>query len=160
MFKYRIPFFLLALLVAGSQATSAQTPQGSNVGVLNCKMGPSIGLILGSRQKIACRFTPSGSSASEAYLGVISTLGLDIGITAGGAMAWSVFSTTAKPVPWALAGTYVGASGAIGVGVGVGANLLFGGSGRSVVLQPLSLEGSVGINLSLGASGLTLQPAG
>jgi hypothetical protein len=59
----------------------------------------------------------------------------------------------------ALAGTYVGASGSIGVGVGVGANLLFGGTGRSVVLQPLSVQGSVGINLSLGVSGLTLALA-
>ena len=58
-----------------------------------------------------------------------------------------------------LAGTYVGASGSVGVGVGVGANLLFGGSGRSIALQPLSVEGTVGINLSLGVSGLTLTLA-
>jgi hypothetical protein len=53
----------------------------------------------------------------------------------------------------------VGASGAVGVGVGVGANLLFGGTGRSIALQPLSVEGSVGINLSLGVSSLTLSLA-
>jgi len=47
----------------------------------------------------------------------------------------------------------------VGVGVGVGANMLFGGSGRSIALQPLSVEGSVGINLSLGVSGLTLALA-
>ena len=58
-----------------------------------------------------------------------------------------------------LAGTYIGASGSVGVGVGVGANLLFGGTGRSIALQPLSLEGSVGINLSCGVSGLTLAAA-
>jgi len=58
-----------------------------------------------------------------------------------------------------LAGTCIGASGSIGVGVGVGANLLFGGTGRSIALQPLSVEGSVGINLSLGVSGLTLALA-
>ena len=64
---------------------------------------------------------------------------------------------TAGPALGALAGTYVGASGS--VGVGVGANMLFGGSGRSIALQPLSVEGSVGINLSLGVSGLTLALA-
>ena len=64
-------------------------------------------------------------------------------------MAWGVFAPTAGPGRGALAGTYVGASGAIGVGVGVGANLLFGGTGRSIALQPLSVEGSVGINLSI-----------
>ncbi len=47
----------------------------------------------------------------------------------------------------------------MGVGVGVGSNMLFGGSGRSIALQPLSVEGSVGINLSLGVSGFTLALA-
>ena len=39
------------------------------------------------------------------------------------------------------------------------AYLLFGGTGRSIALQPLSVEGSVGINLSLGVSSLTLSVA-
>jgi hypothetical protein len=66
----------------------------------------------------------------------MNTIGLDIGITAGGVMAWGVFAPTAGPMYGGLAGTYVGASGSIGVGVGVGANLLFGGTGRSIALQP------------------------
>jgi hypothetical protein len=122
-------------------------------------MGPSIGLIFGSRQRMACRFTPNGGGQPESYVGVMNSVGLDIGITAGGVMAWGVFAPTAGPRRGALAGTYVGASGAIGVGVGVGANVLFGGTGRSIQLQPLSVEGSVGINLSLGVSGLTLTAA-
>ena len=81
----------------------------------------------------------------------MGTIGLDIGITAGGVLAWGVLAPTAGPMRGKLAGTYVGASGAVGVGVGVGANLLFGGSNRSIALQPLSVEGSVGINLSLGS---------
>jgi hypothetical protein len=108
---------------------------------------------------MACRFTPNGSSPPESYVGVMNSIGLDIGITAGGVMAWGVLAPTAGPQRGALAGTYVGASGAIGVGVGVGANVLFGGTGRSIALQPLSVEGSVGINLSLGVSGLTLALA-
>jgi uncharacterized membrane protein len=120
-------------------------------------MAPSIGLIFGSRQRMACRFTPSGGFApTEAYEGVMGTIGLDIGITAGGAMAWAVFAPTTGPRPGALAGSYAGVSSAVGIGVGVGANLLFGGTGRSIALQPLSLEGSVGVNLSLGVSKLTL----
>jgi hypothetical protein len=122
-------------------------------------MGPSIGLIFGSRQRMACRFTPNGGGQPESYVGVMNSVGLDIGITAGGVMAWGVFAPTSGPRRGALAGTYVGASGAIGVGVGVGANVLFGGTGRSIQLQPLSVEGSVGINLSLGVSGLTLTAA-
>jgi hypothetical protein len=54
----------------------------------------------------------------------------------------------------ALAGEYVGASGDIGLGLGVGANVLIGGSGRTFALQPVSLEGSV----ALGVSALKLRP--
>jgi hypothetical protein len=87
---------------------------------------------------------------------VFGRIGLDIGITAGGVLAWGVFAPTAGPLRGALAGSYGGASGAIGLGVGVGANVLYGGSGRTFTLQPLSLEGSVGVNLALGVAGLTL----
>jgi hypothetical protein len=58
----------------------------------------------------------------------------------------------------ALAGEYVGASGDIGLGVGVGANILVGGSARSFALQPLSLQGSVAVNFALGLSALHLRP--
>ena len=160
MFKRLLATGLFALTsICALTPAIAQTPSGTNVGTLTCRMGPSIGLIFGSRQRMACRFTPSGSFPAEAYVGVMSTVGLDIGITAGGALAWGVFAPTAGPRRGALAGTYAGASGAVGVGVGVGANLLFGGTGRSIALQPLSLEGSVGINLSLGVSSLTLTLA-
>lgn len=161
MLKHRIALALAAVTVASISPASAQTqpPPGTNVGALTCRMGPSIGLIFGSRQKMACRFVPNGSYPPEVYVGVMNTIGLDVGITAGGVMAWGVFAPNTGPMRGKLAGTYVGASGAIGVGVGIGANLLFGGTGRSIALQPLSVEGSVGINLSLGVSGLTLASA-
>jgi hypothetical protein len=157
MLKYILVPLTLLLVVLGSPLAVAQTPpQGTNVGVLSCKLAPSIGLLLGSRQRMSCRFAPNGPYPPEFYSGVMSTIGLDIGVTAGGALAWGVFAPTAGPMRGALAGTYVGATGSVGVGVGVGANVLFGGSNRSISLQPLSVEASVGLNLSLGVSGLTL----
>jgi hypothetical protein len=152
--------FLIAAFAAISvSAVKGQTPPGTNVGVLTCKLGPSIGLILGSRQRMACRFVPSGPFPPEVYTGVIGSIGLDVGITAGGAMAWGVFAPASGPMRGSLAGTYTGVSGSVGVGVGVGANVLFGGFHRSIALQPLSVEGSVGVNLSLGVSALTLTAA-
>ena len=159
MFKSLVAAMLIGLAVVPVSSAVAQTAPTTNVGTLTCRLAPSIGLILGSRQRMACRFVPSGAFPPEAYVGVMGTIGLDIGITAGGVLAWGVLAPTAGPMRGALAGTYVGASGAIGVGVGVGANLLFGGTGRSIALQPLSVEGSVGINLSLGISSLTLTLA-
>ena len=160
MSRYRLA--VATLLSALSVATlsvlpaSAQAPQGTSAGVLACKLSPSIGFIIASQQRMSCRFEPNGGGPPQFYSGVMNNIGLDIGITAGGALAWGVIAPTSGPMPGALAGTYVGASGAIGVGVGVGANVLVGGSNRTISLQPLSVEGSVGINLSLGVSGLTL----
>jgi hypothetical protein len=159
MFKHRIALGLSALAIAWVSPAAAEAPQGTAAGVLSCKLAPSIGLIIGSQQRMACRFAPNGPYPPEAYVGVMNSIGLDIGITAGGAMAWGVVTPNAGPMNGKLAGKYVGASGAVGVGVGVGANVLFGGSNRSISLQPLSVEGSVGFNLSLGVSELTLALA-
>src|SRR5215831_6034835 len=81
------------------------------------------------------------------------------GISAGGVLAWAVFAPTVGIPAGALAGEYVGASGDIGIGLGAGANVLVGGSARTVALQPVSVEGSVAVNVALGVSGLKLRPA-
>ena len=88
----------------------------------------------------------------------MNRIGLDIGITAGGVMVWAVLGNSSAIRPGVLAGRFVCASGEISVGVGAGANLLVGGTAKSVSLQPLSLEGQVGLNLALGVAGLTLIP--
>jgi hypothetical protein len=154
-----IALTLGALAIAWISPASAQAPQGTAAGALTCQLAPSIGLIFGSQQRMACRFQPNGAFPPEAYLGVMNSIGIDIGITAGGVMAWGVIAPNAGPMRGKLAGKYVGASGAVGLGVGVGANVLVGGSNRSISLQPLSVAGTVGVNLSLGVSGLTLVPA-
>jgi hypothetical protein len=93
------------------------------------------------------------------YVGVMTNIGIDIGVVAGGALAWAVLSPTAGPPAGALAGAYVGASGEATVGLGVGANVLIGGSARSIALQPVSVEGTAGLNFQLGLSNLELRPA-
>ena len=74
-------------------------------------------------------------------------------------LAWAVFAPTTGLPQGALSGEYVGASGDVGFVVGGGANVLMGGSGRTVALQPLSLQGSLAFNVVLGASSLKLRPA-
>ena len=127
--------------------------------MLTCRLAPSIGLLIGSRQRMSCRYVPNAGGPPEFYNGVMNNIGLDIGITAGGVLAWGVVAPTSGPMRGALAGTYVGASGAIGVGVGVGANVLVGGSNRTISLQPLSVEGQKGINIAGGITTVTLKPA-
>jgi hypothetical protein len=67
-----------------------------------------------------------------------------------------VLAPTNNPGPGSLAGTYVGATGSASVGVGVGANVLFGGFGNSISLQPLSVEGNRGVNVAGGIAEMTL----
>ena len=100
---------------------------------------------------------PDGSYPAENYLGDITTIGLDVGVTGGGVMAWAVFMPTRGSQYGALAGSYGGVSGDLSLGVGVGGNILVGGSDRSVTLQPFSVEGNTGVNLAIGASGMVLQ---
>ena len=82
-------------------------------------------------------------------------IGLDIGFTAGGELAWAVIAPTLGPPRGGLAGKYLGATGS--VTAGAGANALVGGFERSFVLQPLSVEGQTGLDLTLGVSGLELR---
>ena len=149
------PALLLGLLLIGNPAYA----QGSSTrqGMLTCRTSASLGLIIGSTQRLACQFKEN-SGWTQDYIGRINRIGLDIGITAGGVMAWAVLGSSSAIRPGALTGRFVGASGEISLGVGAGANLLVGGTAQSVSLQPLSLEGQVGINLALGVAALTLTP--
>jgi Protein of unknown function (DUF992) len=146
----------LALLAA---SVSTAVAQPTKAGLLTCYTSERIGLIIGSTQKLSCTFTPEYGPVPEHYLGTINRIGPDIGATAGGMMTWAVFAPTDGWLRGALAGEYVGASGNASVVVGVGANVLVGGSNRSIALQPLSVEGQVGLNLALGVAGLTLVGA-
>ena len=103
------------------------------------------------------RSEPVGPFPPENYTGTFGTLGFDIGVTLAQGLAWQVYAPTAGPLNGALAGAYVGPSGEIGVGVGVGANILFGGNGRAYALQPVSLSGEVALNVSVGISTIELR---
>jgi hypothetical protein len=135
----------------------AQSPSWVKVGGLGCTMSPTIGLLVVSEQKLNCKFTPDGPYPPDNYTGTMGTVGIDVGVIGGGLLAWAVYMPTQGPPQGSLAGTYGGASGSIAAGVGVGANVLLGGSARSVMLQPISVEGSVGIEVTLGVAALTLQ---
>jgi hypothetical protein len=150
---------LAALILApfGAPANAQAPGPWTQVGVLTCKLNPSIGFIIAGHQSMECNYAPNGPNPPQAYQGAINTVGLDLGVTAGGVLGWAVFAPTQGFAPGALAGEYVGASGDLGLGIGAGANILIGGSGRTFALQPLSLEGSVAVNIALGVSMLKLR---
>jgi hypothetical protein len=161
MYFYRLWLAALALVAALSAPAMAQAPQAwTQVGALTCAVDPSVGFILVGHQPMQCTYTPNPAPAPPQYYdGAINTVGIDIGVSAGSVLAWGVFAPTTGLPQGALSGEYVGASGDLGIGVGAGANVLLGGSGRTVALQPLSLQGSLAFNVVLGVSSLKLRPA-
>jgi hypothetical protein len=154
--RHRGVALILALGTLGS-ATEASSAGRAKVGTLTCNLAPTVGFIIGSRQRLSCRYTADGPWPPEIYIGHLSTAGLDIGFNGGGRMVWAVFAPINGYYRGALAGTYVGASADVAVGVGLGANALIGGSQRSFALQPLSVEANTGLNLAAGVSRLRLH---
>ena len=134
---------------AGAQQTRMQ-------GALECSF-VHIGMIVTSTRNVACNFKPRGGPP-EAYVGTLTRVGLDIGITGGGAIIWGVFTST-NLYAGMLSGTYVGASAEMSIAAGLGANVLVGGSNRSVALQPVSVQGQTGLNIAAGVSQLELHLA-
>ena len=158
MHRHRLLLATLALAAMLSVPAAAQAPQSwTQVGSLSCKVNPNIGFIIVGHQPMECLFTPNAQTPPQAYDGAINTVGLNVGISAGGVLGWAVFAPTTGVPAGALAGDYVGVSGDIGIGVGAGANVLLGGSDRIIALQPLSLQGSVALNVVLGVSSLKLR---
>ena len=142
----------LALPMAAMAQSSGR--QNTKIGLLNCNVAPGVGFIIGSSKSVTCRFTPN-RGRSENYAGTIKRFGLDIGATNRGKIVWAVFAPT-RPGAGTLAGDYVGASAEATVGAGVGANVLVGGFGRSISLQPLSVQRQRGLDVALGVADLTL----
>ncbi len=136
-------------------ASTGTTKTHTEIGILNCEVSGGLGFIIGSSKELSCRFNRPGRD--ENYFGSINKFGLDIGATTKGVMSWAVLARTTDIPPGALTGQFVGVSGEVTLGAGIGANALIGGSKRSVVLQPLSVQAQLGLNLALGVSELNLR---
>ena len=149
---------LLTLTWAGFPIATFAQSAWSQVGGLNCRLAPTVGLIVVSEQKMSCQFTPSQVGwPVQNYDGTMTRVGVDLGATTGGILTWGVFAATTGPAFGGLDGDYVGVSGEATLGLGAGANVLLGGSNRSVALQPLSVKGMTGLNVQAGVSTLKLK---
>ena len=146
-----------AAIVGIAAMTGAASAQGSavKVGTLTCNVASGFGFIFGSSRSINCSFSPAGGTPQH-YTGTINQFGVDIGYVQGGVLIWTVLAPTTAPPPGALNGTFIGATASATAGVGVGANVLLGGSGNTISLQPLSIQGQTGLNIAAGVASLTL----
>ncbi|BCP51717.1 hypothetical protein K32_03340 [Kaistia sp. 32K] len=109
------------------------------------------------KQTMTCSFKPMKSDITGAYTGKIETFGVTLGAVEKGHLVWGVVAkTNDAPAVGALAGKYVGASADAAFGPGLGANVLVGGSNQAFALQPISVEGEIGVNIAAGVTELTL----
>ena len=131
---------------------------GIKVGVLKCDVESGVSFVFGSTRDVLCRYSPTGGSEAETYVGQIEKYGVDIGYMESGVMVWAVLAPSEEMKAAALAGTYVGATADVALGAGVGAKVLVGG-GNSIALQPLSISGAEGVNIAAGLAALKLNSA-
>jgi hypothetical protein len=147
--SFLAPVTGIAILAAAAVADAQ--PRRVQVGTLSCSVSAGIGLIVASQRNVNCNFQPD-NGPPEAYTGTITIIGVDVGFTTGSAIVWGVFTDTNR-----FAGMLTTAQ-ATAV-AGVGANALVGGSNHSVALQPLSVQGQVGLNAAGGIGALDLHYA-
>ena len=145
-------------LMSSVVATNAQQPiQRVQIGILECRGAPSVGFIVGSVTNLGCVLRAEGMP-EDSYIATTRKIGVDLGITQESALAWGVYAPVARLGPGDLAGDYGGAQGSASFGIGAGGNVLVGGSANSIALQPLSVQGQVGLNVAAGLESLELRP--
>ncbi len=145
-----------AALALAARPAAAQSSQ-VKVGTLTCSLSSGVGLIVASQRNVNCVFRSGPNEPAEDYTGTMTRVGVDIGVTAGGVIIWAVFADTNRYAGM-LTGTYVGATAEMSVAAGLGANVLVGGSNHTVALQPVSVQGQIGLDIAAGVGTLELHP--
>lgn len=147
---------IAAIALAFGLLSAAPASAGTvRIGTLVCDVEGGAGLILGSRKSLGCDFN-NFSGPNEIYDGSVLKIGVDVGFTAGARLIWAVFAPSLDVGPGLLEGHYVGVGAEATPAVGLGANVLIGGFDRSINLQPISVQGQTGVNLSGGITALRL----
>jgi hypothetical protein len=125
------------------------------LGTINCHVSSGWGFVFGSTRDLRCVFT--GNGRTENYTGKISKFGVDVGYQQSGVILWAVLAPSTDLKAGALTGDYGGLTAGAAAGVGGNANVLVGGSTKSISLQPVSIEGDKGINLAVGIASISLK---
>jgi len=137
--------FILASLIAIALPFSAHAQERVELGTLECFVDEGTGFLIGSSKDISCIFTSVGNAEeTDNYFGVINKLGLDIGKTEQSYISWLVIAPNFSEFKR-------------GFLQGDGANVLVGGSGQTLALQPLSVQTQEGLNLAVGIAEIELR---
>jgi hypothetical protein len=144
-----------ALISGLALAIPAAAQADVRIGTLTCNESGGWGYIVGGSHRLRCTF--AGNGRYEHYRGSIGKYGVNIGYQGSGTLVWAVFAPSDNVRRGALRGHYGGVTGGAAVGVGAAGNALIGGFDRSIMLQPVSVEGTTGLNVTAGIGALTLE---
>jgi hypothetical protein len=147
------PFLLLGAVACAAPPAVAEPIKA---GALMCDVSASIAMIVMQRQDLRCTYLPEDGGPQVSYKGRIEAYGVALGAVARGKLAWAVLAPSSSAP---LAGTYSGLGAQAAAGGGVGVNLLVGDADSNVSLQPIAVEGHVGLNVAAGITRVTLRPA-
>jgi hypothetical protein len=149
----------MAGLALGAVVLTAPARADTTVktGMITCHVSSGWGFVFGSTRDLRCVYTSSTGGRNENYIGKISKFGVDIGYLQSGVLVWAVLAPSVDLARGALAGDYGGVTAGASAAVGGSANVLIGGSTKSISLQPVSIEGDKGINLAAGIAAISLR---
>ncbi len=155
--------FLKSIIIVAAASVAIMAPQARAqekiaVGQLTCGVKGGVSFIIGSTRELRCVFQVSPGIEGERYEGQIQKYGLDIGLTNNAVLTWTVLAPTNGLEPGALSGKYVGIAADASAAIGGGANVLVGGSNRTISLQPVSLQGQTGLNAAVAIAEVELHP--
>ncbi|ANT53496.1 DUF992 domain-containing protein [Mesorhizobium amorphae] len=151
-----IKILVCASALAATVLASPVSAGALRLGTLDCTIDGGVGYVITSNKGVSCTFRPYDHGPSEQYTGMISKLGVDIGQTHQGQLAWAVLAATRSHDQGDLAGSYYGVNAEASVVTGGGANLLVGGLDGAFMLEPLSVQAQTGVNLAVAVASLQL----
>jgi Protein of unknown function (DUF992) len=153
----RLLTLTLATLSLLAPLASADAAPAVRAGILQCQGGQNVGFVVGSVTSLECVFRSEGRRP-EPYIARVQRIGLDLGVTDQTQLSWAVSAPNSRLGRGELAGSYGGVGANASIGVGGGGNFLVGGPANAYALQPISLQGQTGLNVTAGIAGLELQP--
>jgi hypothetical protein len=145
----------MAALVAPIASANAVPPV--RAGILECRGGQNVGYIVGSSASLECIFQSEGRRP-EPYIATVRRFGLDLGVTDQTRLTWAVNAPARQVGRGELAGNYGGVGANASVGIGFGGNFLVGGPDNAYALQPISVQGQTGLNVTAGVASIELEP--
>jgi hypothetical protein len=153
----RLSTLSLAIATLGASIASAHALPPVRAGILQCQGGQNVGFVVGSVTSLECVFQSEGRRP-EPYIATVRRYGVDLGFTDQTRFAWAVNAPDRRVGRGDLAGNYGGVGANASVGVGGGGNFLVGGPQNAYALQPISVQGQTGLNVTAGIADIELQP--